>query len=149
MKLYSHDIVDINEPVELRSLSPIQKIITSIRFQFSESRFSVKAKRKQMKELSLKQQRIEALKDSIMFRIYNDLLQEKNDVKIKSIRLFVDRSFNDIIDVVLTSSDFTSFNMEVVEEDKDMLIVYPQIPIMLKISSKTVEGDKYVTKQVI
>ena len=143
MRVFMRYSVNIDKPVELHELKPIQRIITGIRYQVRElDLYKKHMEKKREQEFIAKMQREEKLKDVLNAYIYNDLVKNKNPEirkrrKIASVLgLSIDRSFEDILDDVITSKDFISFNIVRVPETKDMLLANPSLPIRLRISKK-------------
>ena len=144
MRVFMRYSVNIDKPVELHELKPLQRIITGIRYQIREVDIYKKhMEKKREQEFVAKMQREEKLKDVINAYIYNDLVKNKNPEirkrkKVAAVLgLCIDRSFEDILDDVKNSKDFISFNIERVPENKDALLANPSLPIRLRISKKS------------
>ena len=82
--------------------------------------------RKRMKD-------IEDLKTLLLHLIQKNLVNNKD---VKSIRLLVPRYFKDVLDETLQSVDFLAFDIKVIKENKDFLLAFPDMKILLEVKLK-------------
>lgn len=143
MKVFLRDVVDINQNVDMQSLGYMERIITSIRYQINQSKYFARKRRKlEEQETMIRLEREENLKTILLYYIYNNLVKNKNKAirqhkqVAKTIVIEVEREFNDILDTVIKGKDFLSYNIKKIEENPDMLLAQPNLPMRLKISKK-------------
>lgn len=143
MRVWMRNQVDVNKPIDLHTLKPWERIITSILYQVQDLDLYKKRKeRENEKAFMAKMEREEKLKDTLLAYIYNDLVKNRNPQIRKKrkvaekITLAIDRSFDDVLDEVLSGKDFVSFNIRRIQESPDILLANPSLPIMIEFSKK-------------
>lgn len=132
MRTYIRSKVDLDRPVQLDKLSPWERITTSFRLKFTQSRLYQGMLDKELeKEKKLRLQRIDDLKNMLLSRIDTEL-RRKSD-RVERITIQVTRGFDDIIDDVITSVDFYSFEINKRYVNPDFLLSFPELPILLDV----------------
>lgn len=87
-------------------------------------------------------EREENLKTILLYHIYNDLVKNRNKAirehkqVARTIIIEVEREFEDILDNVIRGKDFLSYNIDRIQENGDMLLAQPNLPMRLKVSKK-------------
>ena len=127
--------VDVTKSPDLSELGAFESVVTSIRAKYYESDLNQKhLKKEATKRLSERMKTIDELKRVIIARINKRL---KNDNSgYKSMTLLIDRSSEDFIEDTLNSSDFSAYNIEIIEENSDYLTSFPDLPIKVEISRR-------------
>lgn len=124
--------VDISRTVELTELPPVERILTAIRYKYSTSRLhKSKAEKEANKLLRIRMKRMEDLKQVLLYHFNNRLY---NDRSVKMIEITIDRSFEDIVEETIGSSDFISYKIKMLKENRDILTAFPDLPIVLEVS---------------
>ena len=143
MRVFLRDVVDISQNVDMQSLGYAERIITSIRYQFNQSKYFTRRRRKlEEQKTMIRLEREENLKTILLYHIYNDLVKNRNKAirqhkqVAKTIVIEVEREFEDILDNVIKGKDFLSYNIYRIQENPDMLLAQPNLPIRLRISKK-------------
>lgn len=132
MRTYIRSKVDLDRPVQLDKLSPWERITTSFRLKFTQSRLYQGMLDKELeKEKKLRLQRIDDLKNMLLSRIDTEL-RRKSD-RVERITIQITRGFDDIIDDVITSVDFYSFEINKRYVNPDFLLSFPELPILLDV----------------
>lgn len=93
-------------------------------------------KRRQAEIQMKKTQELEDVKGALLDAIYSNLVNKNN----LEITLAVNREFSSQLMEVLSHSDFSPFNIDILEEDKDVLACFSALPIMLRITKKVLGG---------
>ena len=101
--------------------------------------FEEREKRRIAEEQKRKTQQMEEVKGALLDAIYSALVQEKN----YEVVLSVNRAYKEQVDSVLELSDFSPFNIQILEEDKDILASFSSLPIMIRVTKKVLGGESY------
>lgn len=160
MRVKMREVVNIDKPVDISKLSPLQKILVSIRYSWRNTNYY---RNRRERELSLKYRmkadREEALKNELLTYIYSELMEnrffkqraekqrESDRVrpvevrKCSSIVLAVDRSYEEDLRRVLKHKEFISFSITYLDCNPDMLKSFNKIPILLEVRYKVLGGE--------
>lgn len=87
----------------------------------------------------------ESLKETVLAYIYSELnknssLKDKNQ-KCKEIVLSIDFKYKESLERIMHHKDFMPFNLTLVKENSDMRKAFGSMPVLLKVSKRTVGGD--------
>ncbi|VYU45150.1 hypothetical protein [Clostridium paraputrificum] len=136
MRTYIRSKVDLDRPIQLEKLSPWERITTSFRLKFTQSRLYQGMLDKELeKEKKIRLQRIDDLKSMLLTRIDTELRQKSD--RVERITIQVARGFDDIIDDVITSVDFYSFELSKRYVNPDFLLSFPELPILLDVKRRS------------
>lgn len=143
MRVFLRNVVDISQNVDMQSLGYSERIITSIRYQINQSKYFARRRRKlEEQKTMIRLEREENLKTILLYHIYNDLVKNRNKAirehkqVARTIIIEVEREFEDILDNVIRGKDFLSYNIDRIQENGDMLLAQPNLPMRLKVSKK-------------
>lgn len=126
------------ESLDHTQFSIMDYIGISLRYWLSSiSYLEEKEKRRMAEEQQKEIQQIEDVKAALLDSIYTNLVNQKN----QEIILAINRSNKDYMEQVLSFSDFSPFNIEILKEDADVLASFNGLPILLKVTKKTLGGD--------
>lgn len=155
MRVKIREIIDINQPINLRTLSPTDKIITAIRCAISNSNFSLVGRKKREQEAHRRRlEREDYLKDVLLTKVYQTLVKNseiKDGLISKEVYIKVNAEYKDILfdefdsagnllhKSILRQSDFAQYNVRFVEEEPDIRVAFPDMPYMLVFSRKEVK----------
>lgn len=154
MRVKIKEIIDISKPINLRTMSPRDKIITALRCAVVNSNIFLNGKRKREQEAHRKRlEREDYLKDVLLTKVYQSLIKN-NEIKEgdlnEKVYITVNSSYKDVLfdefdesgnllhKSVLKQSDFAQYNIKFVEEETDLRIAFPEMPFMLEFSRKEV-----------
>lgn len=154
MRVEIREIIDINQPINLRTLSPLDKILTAIRCSFSNSNISMMSRKKREQEAHQKRlEREDYLKDVLLTKAYQTLVK-KSEIKegelSEKVFITVNAEYKDILfdefdsagnllhKSILKQSDFAQYDVKFVEEEPDIRRAFPEMPYMLVFSRKEV-----------
>lgn len=145
MKFKVREFIDITKPVDLHGLPPLQQLTVAIRKYIYD--YPAIAKRREKKEIEKQEkERIfqETCKDVILSRIFEELVHNKNS-KVRELKevaveqnLKVPRSYDKFLPQLLQSTDFKPFEVSIVQADPDLLIAFPNLPIIISVRKKEV-----------
>lgn len=145
MKVLVRKELCIDTPVNLRVLSPLMKVYAGIALSWHQSNWYQKREhQRQEKEHAEQMQRDNKLKDGILLCIYRELLNNatlKGKDVCNSMIISVDHKYKESLQRILGHKDFLAYDIEKVEEDANVRMAFPEMPILLKISRKTIQGD--------
>ena len=121
--------IDPSRPIDLASLKGFERITVAVRYKFITSSFYQKYKNKELdKQAHLLATKKENLKNVILYHLTQQLQKKAN---VGSVTLFVDRSFEDVLQDVLHSMDFSGYTIYKKKENPDVLLVHPEMKICL------------------
>lgn len=146
MRVAMRRVVDLDDSgsVDLRPLTPFQKIITSFMISLRNTTFVKNRLRKDEQAVyKEKLMREEELKSVILGRLYTELIKNnfmgEKGLSASSVILEIDRSMEQTLLSIKDHKDFMSYNINIIQPDPDMLRCFKDIPILLEASRKTVE----------
>lgn len=136
--------LDLNEPVNLRRLSPMMKVYAGIASKWHDTKFYRTRLNKRLEaDYAAKVKRDEKLKEAMMVIIYkeldsNSLLSSKGE-ESQELVLCIKSNFIHSLDRILTHKDFLPYVVTKVEEDPDVRKAFPEMPVLVKVSKKKLQ----------
>lgn len=143
-------IVDIDngKAVNIRNLGLIEKILTPIRMRHRDSKMYKRNQEKEQAKLDIaRMTKIDKLKEVLLYRINQNLLDNKSKIArengklIKSMTISVDRGYKDVIRTVIESKEFLAYNIKLKRENPDILLACPSLPLLLEIEKKVITNE--------
>lgn len=141
MRIKIRKELDLDNPINLRELTPFQKIYVGIMTKWRNSDYYRTKVNKQLEEEYAKEvQRDEQLKELILVQIYKELMNnntlgERGDI-CKTITLAINYKSKSSLERIISAKDFLQYNMEIVPENPDVRRAYYDMPVLLRISKK-------------
>ena len=133
MRTLIRKVVDVDDPlIDITKLKGFERIKASIIFKYHNSNLYLKKKdADENAKLAKQMKRIDDLKSVLLRTLDRNF---KKDVL--SMRISVDRGFEDVIDDVLDSVDFICYDVKQLTVNSDYLVAFPNTPIMLEITRR-------------
>lgn len=148
--------VDVDQPLNLRRLSPLQKITVSLRKEWKSTSFYRNADLARERVAHQKKiAREEDAKRAILGKVYTELIRKADARKdvgtIDEVIVAVDASFSDILfdrynsdgellyKGILNHSDFAQYDIEVIQENHDIRLAFPNMQYLLRFRKKVVQ----------
>ncbi len=148
--------VDVDQPLNLRRLSPLQKITVSLRKEWKSTSFYRNADLARERVAHQKKiAREEDAKRAILGKVYTELIRKADARKdvgtIDEVIVAVDASFSDILfdrynsdgellyKGILNHSDFAQYDIEVIQENHDIRLAFPHMQYLLRFRKKVVQ----------
>ena len=148
--------VDVDQPLNLRRLSPLQKITVSLRKEWKSTSFYRNADLARERVAHQKKiAREEDAKRAILGKVYTELIRKADARKdvgtIDEVIVAVDASFSDILfdrynsdgellyKGILNHSDFAQYDIEVIQENHDIRLALPHMQYLLRFRKKVVQ----------
>ena len=148
--------VDVDQPLNLRRLSPLQKITVSLRKEWKSTSFYRNADLARERVAHQKKiAREEDAKRAILGKVYTELIRKADARKdvgtIDEVIVAVDASFSDILfdrynsdgellyKGILNHSDFAQYDIEVIQENHDIRLAFPHMQYRLRFRKKVVQ----------
>lgn len=148
--------VDIDKPLNLRKLSPLQKILVSVRKEWQSTAFyqNSDAARERLAH-QRKIAREENAKSAILGKVYTELVRKADTRKevglVNEVTIAVDSSFSEILfdkynsageltyRGILNHSDFAQYDIDVVKENHDLRLAFPHMQYLIRFRRKVVQ----------
>ena len=143
MKVFIRKELDVNQPINLRRLSPFMKIYAGLLTKIHSTKLYKTNLQKRLEEDYLQQvKQDENLKDALLAVLYRELstnntLKEKGEVCSELI-VQIQRDQQESLKRIMSHKDFLIYNMTLIEENSDILKAFKNIPILLKVTKKTI-----------
>lgn len=148
--------VDVDQPLNLRRLSPLQKITVSLRKEWKSTSFYRNADLARERVAHQKKiAREEDAKRAILGKVYTELIRKADARKdvgtIDEVIVAVDASFSDILfdryssdgellyKGILNHSDFAQYDIKVIQENHDIRLAFPHMQYLLRFRKKVVQ----------
>ena len=148
--------VDVDQPLNLRRLSPLQKITVSLRKEWKSTSFYRNADLARERVAHQKKiAREEDAKRAILGKVYTELIRKADARKdvgtIDEVIVAVDASFSDILfdrynsngellyKGILNHSDFAQYDIDVIQENHDIRLAFPHMQYLLRFRKKVVQ----------
>ena len=148
--------VDVDQPLNLRRLSPLQKITVSLRKECKSTSFYRNADLARERVAHQKKiAREEDAKRAILGKVYTELIRKADARKdvgtIDEVIVAVDASFSDILfdrynsdgellyKGILNHSDFAQYDIDVIQENHDIRLAFPHMQYLLRFRKKVVQ----------
>lgn len=133
--------IDVTKPVNLKKLSPIDKVKVGFITQWRQTKFYQKWKqREEETKLSEQSAKDNYVKESILSYLYSELVQNrelsKKNQKCKEVVLEIPYEYYENVCRVLKHKDFNSYDISLVEENKDLRRAFSDMPFLIKAKSK-------------
>lgn len=143
MKIKIRDELNVDEPINLRRLTPRIKLYAGFMVKIHESRWYQTGRRKKEEQDYAKQvQKDERLKNALLAVLYRELVDNKtlSDKKdtCKEITVSIDSKYQKSLDRILKQKDFIMYDIKRVEEQPDIRKAFPDMAIILQVSKKVV-----------
>ena len=148
--------VDVDQPLNLRRLSPLQKITVSLRKEWKSTSFYRNADLARERVAHQKKiAREEDAKRAILGKVYTELIRKADARKdvgtIDEVIVAVDASFSNILfdrynsdgellyKGILNHSDFAQYDIDVIQENHDIRLAFPHMQYLLRFRKKVVQ----------
>jgi hypothetical protein len=143
MKIKIRDELNVDEPINLRRLTPRIKLYAGFMVKIHESRWYQTGRHKKEEQDYAKQvQQDERLKNALLAVLYRELVDNKtlSDKKdtCKEITVSIDSKYQKSLDRILKQKDFIMYDIKRVEEQPDIRKAFPDMAIILQVSKKVV-----------
>lgn len=143
MRVKLKESVDFKNELDLKALSPMDRIRASVKASVYNSNIvQTQLEKQEKKKLEEQAKNVKILKESLSQVATDYLVQQESDYtrdtgkKIKVIEIFLPRKFEESLKILLDSRDFDSFNIKRVKENPLILKCKPSLPIRLLVSQK-------------
>lgn len=151
MRVKVRKTLDVDKPVNLRQLTPSEKIKAGFLVQWHQTKMYQRYKLRKDEELYSKQiKEDEALKSLLLANLYGELsknntMSEKGK-ECDEVIITVNYRFKESLQRLMPNlfgggepnKDFLSFKIELVEECMDIRRAFPDMPILLRCSRLTI-----------
>lgn len=148
MQYFIRKELDMDSPINLRRLSPMMKVYAGFMSKWRETKYyKTKYNKRKEADYALRVKHDECLKESLLALIYKELNNneslQKYGEECTSVILQVKSKFIYSLDRVLKSKEFLPYLIERVEEDADLRLAYPDMPILLRVCKRSLQtgGD--------
>ena len=126
--------VKITEDLDLSKLDGFERVKCAVRYRWNNSTFKKSLDEKNdNKALELLMKRKEELKGILLYQ-FRAILIENNKVRVATIS--VDRCYEEILDDTLNMTDFIGYEIKRLKENKDYLLAFPDLPILLEVRKR-------------
>ena len=156
MRVVVRKTVDIDSSVNLRRLSPKDKLIVAIKNEWTTTSWYRSSKEKSQQELRKRViEREDRVKDLVLTKIHQELDEskflKKSGMTAKEIIILVDAEFEDVLfdkydedgelrrRSIFLHNEFAPYNVTAVEEDSDIRKCFSDMPYMFRVSKKTID----------
>jgi len=122
------DISDLdNRPVDTTELSTYENLWVSLRSWISRGKiYNIITKGAKDREARERMSLISEVKTVILNNLYNEMKSSTY------CRIRLPRQYEDILNEVLNSSEFISYKIKRIYENNDVLLSFPDLPILLE-----------------
>lgn len=133
--------LDVSKPVNLRRLSPWMKIYAGVVSRWHDSTFYKNKMERRLEEAhAATVQKDERLKEALLVQIFKELdnnqtLGEKGEI-CNSIVLCVQSQFIYSLDRVIKHKDFLPYEIEKIEEERDLRMAFNDMPVLVRVKKK-------------
>lgn len=144
MKVFIRQELCVENPINLRKLAPLKKIYAAVLVKYRESKWYTKAENRRLEQqYAIQAQKDERLKELILAYVFKELsqnakLKEKGDV-CEELVLKVDSKYRDSLNRILKHKDFILYDIHEIQENPDVRLAFPKMPILISIKRKMVE----------
>lgn len=143
MKILMRKELDVDKPVNLRLLSPMMKVYAGFALSWHQSNWYQRHEHlRQEKEHAEQMQRDNSLKDGILLCLYRELLNNttlKGKDVCNAMIISVDSKYRESLKRILGHKDFIAYDITEIDEDTNLRTAFPNMPILLKFSKKTIQ----------
>lgn len=152
MRVLVRNELDLSKPVNLKRLSPLEKVKAGIISQIMQNSFYINYKRQKDEESYMQiLKEDEMVKSLILAELYAELNQNRTlserGVKAEEIIITVDAKYEESLKRLFPNlfgqqgnphKDFISFNIDRVSENPDIRLAFKNMPILLRASAKRI-----------
>ena len=146
MRVKLREVVSLDHPVDISSLPPMQKLYVAFMVRWRETSY-YKRKKEQALEAQYREKikREEKLKEELLNVIYTELvkgttLKSKGGHTCSKVVLAVNREYEEELASIINGKEFISFSIRVLDMNRDMLLSFPKLPILIEVTSKVIGG---------
>lgn len=146
MQYFVRRELDMSSPVNLRKLSPLMKIYAGVISKWKETKYyKTQFNKRKEAAYAVQVKHDECLKDALLALIYKELddntsLGTKSEECI-SVVLQINSRYIHSIDRVLRGKEFLPYCVERVKEEPDFRLAYPEMPILLKVTKRSLQEE--------
>lgn len=143
MRIRIRNELNVDMPVNLRRLTPAMKLYAGLMAKVHDSKFYQTNLHKNEERAHAQQvQRDESLKDALLAVFYRELvtnkaLESKGDT-CESILVSVPGKYKKSLKRILMQKDFLIYNIELIEENSDIRLAFPDMDVLIRASKKEV-----------
>ncbi len=146
MRVKIRKVLDMNKPINIRTLQPVMKIYVGFMMKYRESdSYQRKLNRSLEAAAVARMQRDEKLKQLLLAQIYRELGSNfelgKQGKTCTNIIISVDAAYHKSLDRVLSHKDFLPYDIRRVPENSDLRKAFKNMPYLIEVSKKLVEGE--------
>lgn len=133
--------LDLEKPVNLRRLSPRMKIYAGIASKWrGTSTYKRKMEKRKEAAYTAMMRKDERLKDALLAIIFKELdsntsMGKRGEV-CKEMIVSVHGDYRNSVGRILGHKDFLMYDISVVDENPDIRIAFPTMPMLLRVSKK-------------
>lgn len=140
--------LDEDGMADLRQLSTVEKITTSIRISFRNTKMAKNRRQREIENAYRKSvEEEDGLKSVLLQRIYNELVRNnflgKKGLHTKDITLAVDARMEDVLRRIIKHKDFVSYDIVILEPNPDVKKCFLDTPILVNVRKKVIREDAY------
>lgn len=150
MRVKIRECLDTDQPINLKTLKPVDKLVAGFSSKWKETRWYQRNKYNKAEELILEQnKKDEKVKNYLLAYLYKELnnnttLEQKSKKCVKVV-LVVKSEFEDSLKRLLPSvfnlagtdnKDFLPFTIKRVKEEEDLRRAFKNMPILLEATKK-------------
>lgn len=141
MRVKIREVVDLDKPVDISRLSPMQRLSVALTTWYrSGELYKRKLNRKLEQEFREKVKREELVKDLLMSQIHLQLTQNeemgKRGLVCSEATIVIDRKQEKALREVVKHKEFISYNIKILDCHPDLLRSYAEIPLLVKVTTK-------------
>lgn len=143
MKLEIRRVINIDDDIDARALTPLENILVGIRKAWLlSSRYernqNAKAEKEYIRLSKLKSKCKEDILKYCLKYLLNNELPESYSGTISVITLRVPREYEEVLDEVITYKEFSPFIITKVPMNPDLLISFPNAALQIEIRKKNI-----------
>jgi len=143
MRVQIRNALDLSAPVNLRRLSPAMKVYAGIVAMYRNTEFYKRGLHKKLEASVVKgMQEDEMLKEALLAMIFKELDSnsslEKEGKVCRSMVISVDASKKKSLDRVIGHNDFLPYQIQYVQENRDIRLAFKNMPFLIRVSKKIV-----------
>lgn len=134
--------IDVNSPINLKKLSPINKIKVGFITQWRQTNFyKNKISREEERKLAEQNARDNLVKEGILSQLYSELIQNKElgkrDEKCREIVLQIPYEYSENVKRVIQHKDFIPYDISIVPEVADMRRAFSNMPLLIRAKTRS------------
>lgn len=146
MRVKVRETIDYSKVVNENQLNSFELLYVGIMRAISQIPFVSERKDRQLaEEYRQKVEAEENLKEwllSTIYRAYSKGIKHKDeDIKIRELTIAIPRSSEHILREIKDHKEFSSYNLKILECDKDLLRSFPDIKIRVQITGRSLGNE--------